>query len=184
MDLIAQLFNPDTLIREVAAWALYQIKAEEYLVNSKRLGDDIKTRLDKVILTQAQSELMEFEKIKFYQSIEILKEIPGITLSYLADISEEIRLAQNEILKLDQNLNNYFYLTYQGTVEYFSKGKFVREFKKGEFIGEMLAGGGYGSSNLLQAMGENTILLKINKNQAYELLADKITLTEKFLQFI
>ena len=27
LDLIAQLFNPDTLIREVSAWALYQIDA-------------------------------------------------------------------------------------------------------------------------------------------------------------
>jgi len=47
----------------------------------------------------------------------------------------------------------------------------------------MLTASGYGSSNVLQAKTDS-ILLKINKNKTYELLAEKITLTEKFLEFI
>ena len=183
IDLIAQLFNPDQLICEVAAWSLFQINPELYHNNVNRLGTELKLRLDKVIISSANSELMEFEKIKFYQSIEVFNEIPGITLSYLADISEEVRLKYNEVLKLDQAHNNYFYISYKGTVEYYSKGKFVKEFKTGEFIGEMMAGSGYGSQHLLQSKSE-TILLKARKSRIYELLADKVTLTEKFLELI
>ena len=84
---------------------------------------------------------------------------------------------------LNQNLNNYFYLTHTGGVEYFSKGKLVREFTAGDFIGEMLAASGYASSHTLKAKTA-TILLKVKKDSAYVLLADKITLTEKFLEFI
>jgi HEAT repeat protein len=183
IDLIAHLFNPDQLIREVAAWALYQIDPELYSSNSKRLPKELKTRLDLVIISTSNSELMEFEKIKFYQSIDVLKEIPGITLSYLADISEEIRLRDKEVLKVDQTNGNYFYLTYSGAVEYYAKGKLAKDFKRGDFIGEMIASSGYASSNLLQAKND-TILLKIHKDNIYELLADKIVLTEKFLEFI
>jgi hypothetical protein len=182
IDLIAQLFNPDQLIREVAAWSLFQIDPELYHSNAKRLGLDAKSKLDLVILSDTNAELMEFEKIKFYESIDVLKEIPGITLSYLADISEEIRLKDNEVLRLDQNFNNYFYITFKGTVEYFSKGKPIRDFNSGDFIGEVITGGGY-ASNLLRARSE-TILLKIRKDNIFELLADKITLTERFLEFI
>src|SRR5690606_35409492 len=39
LDLIAQLFNPDAFIREVSAWALYQINPDEYHSNVRRLGD-------------------------------------------------------------------------------------------------------------------------------------------------
>lgn len=183
LDLIAQLFNPDRLIREVAAWALYQIDQNLYHSNIKRLGVDIKTSVDKVILSDERSELMEFEKIKFYQSLESLSGIPGVTLSYLADISEEISLKSNEVLRLDQNLNEYFYITYTGSVDYYSKGKFVKQFGKGEFIGEMLASAGFVNSHLLQAKSD-TVLLKIQKANTYELLAERITLTEKFLAFV
>lgn len=183
LDLIAQLFNPDGLIREVTAWALYQIDPVLYRENIKRLGHDIKSAVDRVIISDDQSGLMEFEKIKFYQSLEGLKGIPGITLSYLADISEEIPLKYNEVLRLDQSMNEFFYIIFSGEVDYFSKGKFVRQFQRGEFVGEMLATSGYVNSHLLQAKSDS-ILLKIPKDSTYELLAERITLTEKFLSFV
>ena len=183
LDLIAQLFNPDGLIREVAAWALHQIDSTVYHENVKRLGAEKKALLDRVILSSQNSELMEFEKIKFYESLPVLGGIPGITLSYLADISEEVSLKVNEVLRLDQNLNEFFYITFSGTVDYYAKGKFIRQFEKGEFIGEMLASTGFVNSHLLQAKSD-TKLLKIHKDKTYELLAERVTLTEKFLSFV
>ena len=38
LDLIAQLFNPDTLIREVSAWAFYQLDPQEYENEYKTAG--------------------------------------------------------------------------------------------------------------------------------------------------
>ena len=43
LDLIAQLFNPDWLLREVSAWALYKIHPDSYEQNAKRLGEEVKT---------------------------------------------------------------------------------------------------------------------------------------------
>lgn len=183
MDLIAQLFNPDSLIREVSAWALYQINPDLYHENVKRLGSDKSSIMDKVILSSDGSQLMEFEKIKFYQTLDVLSGIPGITLSYLSDISEELRLKTNDVLRLDQSFNEYFYLLYRGSVDHYSKGRLAKSFSRGDFVGEMLASTHHLNSNLLQAK-EDAILLKLEKSAVYELLSDKIMLTEKFLAII
>ena len=183
IDLIAQLFNPDGLIREVSAWALFQIEPKIYHENVKRLGAQLSGALDKVILSTDASQLMEFEKIKFYQTLDVFQEIPGITLSYLADISEELRLKNDDVLRLDQHLNDFFYIVYRGNVDYFVKGKMARAFSRGDFVGEMLTGNGYLNTHLLQAKDES-ILLKLRKSAVYELLSEKIVLTDKFLAII
>ena len=92
LDLIAQLFNPDWLLREVSAWAFYKINPDAYEQNAKRLGEEVKRELDALII---QSKRMtRFEKVLFFQRLAFFEKVPGITLSYLADISEEIHLKE------------------------------------------------------------------------------------------
>jgi len=184
LDLIAQLFNPDRLIREVAGWALYQIDPSLYAVNVTRLDADNQRWLDRTIVKkQGDHKLMLYERASFFQTISVFDGIPGLVLSYLADIAKEQRLAADAVLSVDERLNNEFFIIYQGSVQYYEKGRFVRDFGKGQFIGEMLSAPGFVNSNLLVAK-ENTIMLKINKDQFYELLSDNVKLTDKVLQFI
>ena len=66
LDLIAQLFNPDPLLCEVSAWALYQINKNLYIQNSKRLPDKVKYSLDEMMDTAWQWELkMKNEPVLF-----------------------------------------------------------------------------------------------------------------------
>jgi ATP:ADP antiporter, AAA family len=184
LDLIAQLFNPDRLIREVAAWALYQIDPASYRSNVDRLEVEIKKSLDRTVLDQGtNSSLMVFEKVIFYQSISVFEGIPGITLSYLSDISEEIRLHEQQTLSIDEKFNNYFYIIYYGSVQYFVKGNHEMDFSKGQFIGEMLSSPGFANTNLIVAL-EETILLKLNKDLFYELVSDNVRLADKVLEYI
>lgn len=183
IDLIAHLFNPDNLVREVSAWALFQINAEQYQEHSARLQGSIKHQLDRVILKGKQSQLMLFEKVRFFQSISVFKQLPGVTLSYLGDIAHEISLNTNEGLRLDAGNSDNFFLVYSGSVELYAKGKFAKSFGPGEFVGEMMASSGYLSAFILQPKAA-TILLRIPKNQVYELLADKIPLTERFIELV
>lgn len=183
LDLIAQLFNPDTLIREVSAWALYQISPDQYEANSHRLGEQVKKDLDAAILRGQQSRLMIFEKVLFFRSIPMFEGTPGIALSYLSDISDEETIAAGASLAVDEKLNNCFYIVYAGKVEYFFKGRVAGSYEKGQFVGEMLAGGGFANSNVLLAR-EDTILLQFNKDLFYELLAGSVKLTDKVLESI
>jgi ATP:ADP antiporter, AAA family len=181
LDLIAQLFNPDVFIREVSAWALYQVNALEYENNTKRLGAQVKRDLDNLIIHSRK--MMGFEKVLFFQKISIFETIPGLTLSYLADISNELHLKPDESLVLDEKSNNNFYILVTGTIDFFQRGQFVAQFSQGQFIGEMMPLPNFVNTNLLIAKSE-VVILKLNKDQFYELLSDNVKLADKILEFI
>lgn len=184
LDLIAQLFNNDSLIREVAAWALNEISSDEYKLNSARLGSDIKRELDEVIFHgEHQRRQMCYDKVMFFKSIQVFEGIPGVALSHLADLSTEVLLQQETSMVIDDRVNNNFYILYSGQVEFFEKGKSVGNYKKGQFIGEMVSSSGFVNTHVLIAL-EETILLQVNKDQFYELLADNVKLADKVLEYI
>ncbi|HEY0740519.1 MAG TPA: HEAT repeat domain-containing protein [Chryseosolibacter sp.] len=181
LDLMAQLYNPDLFIREVSAWALYQVNTEEYHAHSKRLGEEVKRDLDNLIIHSRR--MMGFEKVLFFQKISIFESIPGLTLSYLADISNELHLKPDETLVLDEKSNNNFYILVTGTIDFFQRGQFVAQFSQGQFIGEMMPLPNFVNTNLLIAKSE-VVILKLNKDQFYELLSDNVKLADKILEFI
>ncbi len=126
---------------------------------------------------------MVFEKILFYQHISFFEGIPGITLSFLADISDEVKLPAQQSLSIDEKFNNSFYVIYSGSVKYYVKGNYEMEFGKGQFVGEMLSAPGFANTNLIVANDE-TVLLKINKDLFYELVSDNVKLADKVLEYI
>ena len=181
LDLIAQLFNPDSLIKEVAAWALYQINQDQYQKNVRRLGDHQRRELDDLIIHS--KKMTRFEKVLFFQKITVFENIPGIILSYLADISEEIRMHSEETLILDEKSNNYFYVLVAGTIDFYQRGQFVTQFTQGQFIGEMLGLPNFVNTNVLISKSD-VVILKLNKDQFYELLSDNVKLADKIMEFI
>lgn len=181
LDLISQLFNPDNLIREVAAWSLYQINPGVYHENTKRLGDKKKKELDDLIIRD--KKMTVFEKVLFFQKIPVFENVPGIILSYLADIGVELRLKSGDNLVLDDKSNNDFYVLVHGSVDFYQQGAFVSTFEAGQFIGEMLALPNFVNTNLLIARTD-VVALQLNKDQFYELLAGNVTLADKILEYI
>ncbi len=181
LDLIAQLFNPDELIKQVSAWALYQMNNEEYYQNVRRLGDYERRELDDLIIHSRK--MTRFERILFLQKISVFEDIPGLTLSYLADITDEVRMGENQTLVLDEKSNICFYVIVSGTVQLYQRGERSVEFTEGQFIGEMLALPNFVNTNVLIAQTD-VVILKFNKEQFYELLSDNVRLADKMLEFI
>ena len=180
LDLIAQLFNPDRLIREMAAWALHQIDPEVCEANTLRLGHETHRELVAVI---KQTDLMLFDKILFLRSIKIFDGISGLSLSFLADIAETELLNENDSLSLDERTNNNFYIVYSGEIDFFDKGDHQTIFKRGQFLGEMLSLSGFAKSKTLLAK-EQSKLLKLNKDLLYELLAENVKLADRILDYV
>jgi hypothetical protein len=184
LDLIAQLFNQDQLIREVAGWALYEMSQDEYHEHTSRLGTEKKRELDEVVLERRnKTRQLKYDKVLFYRSIEVFEGLPGLTLSFLADISQETRLEDGDRLSIDERVNNNFYILYRGNVTFFHKGTQAGTFMAGQFIGEMVTSPGFANSHILIAT-EQTILLSINKDQFYELLSDNVKLADRVLEYI
>jgi len=183
LDLIAQLFNPDLLIRETAAWALHQISPDLYTMHATRLGPDIKRVLDRSVLGTGGANLMLFDKILFFQQTELFEDVPGVTLSYLADATKTVSLEEGKTIVLDDAQNTDFYIVYQGEVEYYDRSKKMIAYGPGQFVGERLAHAGDINSHALKA-NQNSILLKVSKDQFYELLAEHVHMADKFLEYI
>ena len=181
LDLIAQLFNPDNLICEIAAWALHQINPDEYFQHTPRLGAVKKRELDDLILRG--SRMTTFEKVLFYQRIPVFADTNGITLSYLADISTEIRLAKGSSLTLDTTRNNDFLVIVSGSVKYYERGEVKSVFREGQFVGEMLSQPTFLNTNLIVAQTD-LVALRFNKDQFYEILADNVNLSDRILAYI
>jgi AAA family ATP:ADP antiporter len=184
LDLIAQLFNPDQLIRETAAWSLLQIDTQLYHSNSIRLGDDIKKSLDAAILDRGVDlSMLLYDKVLFLQRIKLFEGLAGITLSYVADLSKNVFLKKDQSLPLDTDLHKDFLLVYSGHIQYFEFGKKAADFYQGQFIGEQLSESGKLNFNSIVAK-EETVLLKFNKDGFYELLSDQVKLADKILEYI
>ncbi len=181
LDLIAQQFNPDQLIREMAAWALYEIDPESYKANVGRLGEDIADDLNEIIITGEKS--MIFDKVMFLSEMETFANTSGLNLSFLADISEEQVLSPNQSLTLDEKSNNNFYIVYRGTVRFYQNGEQKEVYSPGQFLGEMLAVPGFAQSNQIIS-DEKSVLLKINKDLLYELLAENVKLADRVLEYV
>jgi ATP:ADP antiporter, AAA family len=184
LDLIAHLFNPDLLLSEMAGWALYQIDPQLYESNSKRLPEGVKRKLDSAILPQLKEpRLRLFEKIGFFRLLPIFHQVSGLSLSFLADMSSEVRMATDEFLSIDEKINNDFFIVYKGSFQYYENSRYLMDYVQGQFIGERIAPTGFANSNLLITK-EPSILLKINKDQFYGLLADNVKLADKVLEHI
>lgn len=180
LDLLAQLFNPDLLIAEVAAWALWKIDQQEYEENLARLGNIRHKQIDEVVRTNKMSR---FTVVQFLKSLPLFTDVPGITLTYLADIAEEITLATGETLVLDEPVQPDFFLLVKGKVELYRNGTPGGYFEAGSFLGEMPLSPGFGQSNIIRA-AEYTVLLRFNKDRFYELMADHISLATSILQYV
>lgn len=180
MDLIAQMFNPDALVQEVAAWALAQINQQEYLKNVKRLPAATKKSLDDIVLTNKMSR---FSRVMFFQHVPVFEGVPGITLSQLADICQEINLKEGDSLTLDERANNKFYVLAKGSVEFYQRGEQVASFTEGQFIGEHLGLPNFVSTNLIKA-NTDISLLSLDKDQFYELLSDNVRMADQVLEFV
>jgi AAA family ATP:ADP antiporter len=181
LDLIAQLFNPDELIREVAAWALEQHSHDWYEENTRRLGENTKRELDAVLVHHRK--MSKFQTVLFYRDLQFFVNVRGIILSYLADITEEIALRNGESMVLDEKVNNYFFVIVSGTVGYYRKGQRISQFHRQQFVGEMLAPSNTTQANVITAESD-VVLLRFDKDQFYELLSDNIQLADKVLEFI
>jgi len=181
LDLIAQMFNPDPLIREVSAWALHHIDPQEYFLHTRRLGEAVSKELDALMVDGRR--MTRFDKVSFFQTLGVFEPIHGLTLSHLADISEEFRLKPEASLVLDEKTNNNFYILVSGTVDLYQRGKAVQQFSAGQFIGEMLSLPSFVNTNLIIARTE-VIILRFNKDQFYELLSDNVVLADKVLEYI
>ncbi|MEO9870514.1 cyclic nucleotide-binding domain-containing protein [Ekhidna sp.] len=144
-DLIANLFNPDPLLLQTAAFVMYNINKDAYHQHTKRLRPVTKKELDKAILPpvfrhedeEYHQKLLLIERVVELKKIEIFKKIPGELITYLAEALEEVRMKLGTtIIREGDNGSEPMYIVLDGAIDIYEGDNKVAERVKGGVFGE------------------------------------------------
>ncbi len=186
LDLIANIFNPDKMVKEMAAWGIYNVDEKLYAENTARLPDEEKEELDQLLLTRdcamGEGNLI-FEKVQFLRTMRVFQEVSGLILSYVADGILAKNLREGETLNLQGEINQYFIIVRSGRVNHYLNGELQRTMEARNFLGEQLDNQEDNSLRILVAL-EETHLLLINKDRYYEILSDNLLFAQSVIKYM
>ncbi len=172
-DVIANLFNPDHLVSEVAAWSLYQIDPQNFAKHIRRLEESRANTLKRLVLETDDDMLrFRFQQTRFLKSTEIFEGIPGVMIADIADIIEFKEFAEGSKLSAMQDFDANFFIIRQGVIEIWKAQEMVKTLTEGTFLGESLPS--KYSDKLFKSGPKGLIVYVINKEIFYEWLSDNI----------
>jgi AAA family ATP:ADP antiporter len=192
MDLVANLFNPDYLLLQTAAYTIYQIDKPAYQEHTRRLKSNIKKELDKAILPPVFKDANEvyhqkkllIERILILKKIEAFSRIPGVQIANLAECMEEIMIGPNTILIEEGEGGNVpIYIVLEGDLEVITNGEVSSNIVSGDIFGEKLL---LESDKFEFAVkSKNTCkLLVLSKEELLDLMSLHIEIVEAMLDVL
>jgi len=140
-DLIAQLFNPDELLSELAAFVIFKNNPEKFNNCALRLGEKTRIRLlSSINYFNNEPEKLLISKILFLNKINYFSTVPGDKLFYLASIFEEQRFVDGEdISGIDEELSEMIYIIIEGRVLINYEGFELNELGSGSLFGGLFS---------------------------------------------
>ncbi len=147
MDLIANLFNPDPLILQTAAYAIYKIDKNKYQQHTRRLKPATKKELDKAILPPVftgddevyHQKMLLIERVILLKKMEAFSSIPGYEITHLAECMDEIMIGPETVLIEEGDKGNTpLYIVLEGDLEIKHGGEVTSTISSGAIVGEKL----------------------------------------------
>ncbi len=108
-DLIAQLFNPDPLLRELAARLVHNTEPARYEEVFSRIPEEIRDELNRIIERGSDEYHLLFSKIQYFRKLHHFRKISGIELYYLALRSEMIYYEADSEISSEEVISNDLY---------------------------------------------------------------------------
>jgi len=103
-DLIAQMFNSDRMLSQLAAWKIFRLDKNLYYSIGKRLGEERKKLLNSQIELISKDELeLIISKLFYLNKIEYFNHLPGTELLPMARLSEKQDFQERQMLPLNSN---------------------------------------------------------------------------------
>ena len=174
LDLIANLFNPDPILRETSAWSLYQINPDQYNLHTNRLPALTRQDLDQMILPRErfidsmQRSSLRFDKIRFLSRVSMFRSIPEFTLSNIVELCEDRFLMQDDVIELTRDNLQYFYIVYKGRANLVRDDEIIKLLEPMDVIGEIV---NEQATFQIKAV-ENSLLIRIEKEKFYDFLSN------------
>ena len=191
-DIIANLFNPDPVLRQTAAYLLYTLDKDAYHFNTKRLKPSVKKEMDKALLPpvflqegeEYHQQLLYIERLLQLKNMVEFKEISGNVVTSLAEVFDEIRVSKDTLLieKGDPG-NAPIFIILKGAVELTDADGHVTKLGKNDMFGE---------SKLLDSeqfdiqarTTETTDLLVLRKEELFNQMSMHVEIIDTFIKVI
>jgi ATP/ADP translocase len=181
-DIIANLFNPDPLLREIAAYTIYKLNKVSYHECTKRVDPEVKKDLDLVIFSQDGNATFRrhlmYEKVLFMKEIKALSSIPGVLISSIAQNVQELKMIKGDtLIRKGEKGTIPIYAIHDGLLEIRDGDKVLTRLVKGDLVGEnmVLETDSYPYDVIV---AEECHLYKIEKDHFYELMSQSHEMTE------
>ncbi|MDZ7720519.1 MAG: cyclic nucleotide-binding domain-containing protein [Balneolaceae bacterium] len=122
------------------------------------------------------------ERVIFLQGIELFKDIPSEQLAHLAGITRSFVAEKDEVLFKEGDSSRSLYLLINGHIKLTRNGELRKEVDSAEAIG--VWGFFDGEDRLMTATSkEQSHFLKIDRMDFYDLLEDRVHLSEEILKY-
>ncbi|MFY0608260.1 MAG: cyclic nucleotide-binding domain-containing protein [Cyclobacteriaceae bacterium] len=191
-DLIANLFNPDYLLLETAAYTIYKIDEEAYHTHTKRLRPGIKKELDKAIVPPVfkgededyHQKLLLIERVLLLKEVEEFNTVEGQLITNIAEELTEVQfLKGTTIVDQGDNGNTPLYIIIDGVVEIHREGEKVEERSRGDLIAqEYILESNYFEYNAI--VQNKCKLLVLRKEELQDLMSKHLEIVEAYFKIL
>jgi len=188
--LVAQLFNPDPLLQETAAWILYKKDKRTYQRVSQRLDEEMKRTLDEKLFStfffESKKDDFPFrmDKILFLKEIEVFSSIRGINLSQIVDKIKTVVLKDGESQELyDEDDNKPIFIIAKGEATLYNEDIPITTLKEKEVFGDIFTMDAEQTITSIKGKNE-TIIFQIGLNDFFNVMANQHELAQEFIKSV
>lgn len=123
------------------------------------------------------------EKVIFLQEVDIFEHTPTEYLAHIAAITDELSIPGNEVVYKEGDISDAMYLITEGKIRLHKNGQEIMIAQKKDVFGTWALLDEDVRVVTAVAMEESN-LLKIDKEDFYDLLADNVQITQGLIKYI
>ncbi|MGK7389456.1 MAG: Npt1/Npt2 family nucleotide transporter [Candidatus Cyclobacteriaceae bacterium M2_1C_046] len=188
--LIAQLFNPDQMLQEAAAWAIYNKDELTYNKIAERLEEDKSKLLSESIKNNKVHEglkdgfFLKVEMVLFLKGLDVFRNIKGHFLCDLVEKMDTFIIQAGDALPVIlSGEDEHVYIMAEGEIMAKKGEKEVMKLTTGNILGTLFLKSPLPEVNRLEAR-QRTIIFTISIYHFYNVLANHHELAQDFLKSI
>lgn len=188
--LIAQLFNNDAFLQEVAAWVMFYKDKHIFDDIGERLRPEVKKLLNDTVENNRLQEglsdgyFMGIEMVMFLKTVPFFENIKGLLLCDLVDKMSNVNLKGQEILKIPQSEDEErIFVIADGEVFLKNNGQEVSRLKKGQVFGNLFNLEHKTEADVIESFGDS-VVFHISVYDFYNVMANHHELAQGFIKNI
>lgn len=185
--LLGQLFNPDKLLRETAAWVIYHKDQSAYETVSLRLPHADKKMLDASISNNQLVDglndgfFLQIEIVFFLQQVHAFRGISGSFLSEIADRITSIDLLKNETRQIAGSGDSPVFVVAHGAVEFILANGEVSTLGRTEVYGDIFQANTLMPVKSVRGL-ERAVVFQLQQSDFYFVMANHYETVQTFLK--